>query len=54
MTYPPAGAIANEGMVPNASARRRKIVTGARIGRVSQATKVASGRARRARCMTLG
>jgi hypothetical protein len=41
MTYPPAGAIANEGMVPNASARRRKIVTGARIGRVSQATKVA-------------
>jgi hypothetical protein len=41
MTYPPAGAVANEGMVPNASARRRKIVTGARIGRVSQATKVA-------------
>jgi hypothetical protein len=41
MTYPPAGAIANEGMLPNASARRRKIVTGARIGRVSQATKVA-------------
>jgi hypothetical protein len=41
MTYPPAGALANEGMVPNASARRRKIVTGARIGRVSQVTKVA-------------
>ncbi|WP_234679891.1 hypothetical protein [Bradyrhizobium monzae] len=40
-TYPPAGAAANEGMVPNASTRRRKIVTGAKIGRVSQATKVA-------------
>jgi hypothetical protein len=40
-TYPPAGATANEGMVPTASTRRRKIVTGAKIGRVSQATKVA-------------
>ena len=41
MTYPPARATANEGMVPNASTRRRKIITGAKIGRVSQATKVA-------------
>jgi hypothetical protein len=41
MTYPPAGATANEGMLPNASTRRRKIITGAKIGRVSQATKVA-------------
>jgi hypothetical protein len=39
--YPPANAAANEGMVPKASIRRRKIVTGAKIGRVSQATKVA-------------
>jgi hypothetical protein len=41
MTYPPAGATANEGMVPKASKRRRKIIAGAEIGRVSQATKVA-------------
>lgn len=41
MTYPPAGATANEGMVPKASTRRRKIIAGAKIGRVSQATKVA-------------
>ena len=41
ITYPPAEATANEGMVPNASTRRRKIITGAKIGRVSQATKVA-------------
>jgi hypothetical protein len=40
-TYPPAGATANEGMAPKASTRRRKIMTGATIGRVSQATKVA-------------
>ncbi|WP_027579824.1 hypothetical protein [Bradyrhizobium sp. Ai1a-2] len=39
--YPSAGSTANEGMVPRLSTRRRKIVTGARIGRVSQATKVA-------------
>ena len=39
--YPPAKATANEGMVPKASTRRRKIVTGAKIGRVSQASKVA-------------
>ena len=38
---PPAGPATNEGMVPKASTRRRKIVTGAKIGRVSQATKVA-------------
>jgi len=40
-TYPPTGATANEGMVPKAGTRRRKIIVGARIGRVSQATKVA-------------
>ena len=39
--YPPAGASANEGMVPKASTRRRMVVTGSKIGRVSQATKVA-------------
>jgi hypothetical protein len=41
MTYPPAGATANEGIVPKASTRRRKIIAGANIGRVSQATKAA-------------
>jgi hypothetical protein len=40
-TYPAAGATANEGMVPKASPRRRKIMTGAKIGRVSQSTRVA-------------
>jgi hypothetical protein len=39
--YPPAGATANDGMVPKPSTRRRKIIAGAKIGRVSQATKVA-------------
>jgi len=41
VTYPSAGDTANEGMVPKPSTRRRHIVTGAKIGRVSQATKVA-------------
>src|SRR5215813_5741190 len=41
INYPAAGATANEGMVPKASTRRRKIIAGAKIGRVSQATKVA-------------
>jgi hypothetical protein len=41
MAYPAAGATANEGMVPKASTRRKNIITGAKIGRVSQATKVA-------------
>jgi hypothetical protein len=41
VTYPPAGATPNEGMVPKASTRRRKIITGAKIGRVSQSTRVA-------------
>lgn len=41
VTYPPAGATANEGMLPKESTRRRKIIAGAKIGRVSQATKVA-------------
>jgi len=41
MAYPPAGMTANEGTVPKPSRRRRKIMTGAEIGRVSQATKVA-------------
>jgi len=39
--YPSAGPAANEGMAPRLSTRRRRHVTGARIGRVSQATKVA-------------
>ena len=41
VTYPPARATPDQGMVPKASNRRRKIITGAKIGRVSQATKVA-------------
>jgi len=41
VTHPRPGATADEGMMPNASKRRRKIVTGAKIGRVSQATRVA-------------
>jgi hypothetical protein len=41
MSYPPAGVTANEGMVPKASRRRRKIITGSKIGRVSQSTRVA-------------
>jgi hypothetical protein len=41
ISYPSAGLTSNEGMAPRSSTRRRKIVTGARIGRVSQATKVA-------------
>lgn len=40
-THPPAGATADEGMVPKASKRRRKVITGATIGRMSQATKIA-------------
>jgi hypothetical protein len=47
--YPPAGDTANEGMAPRASTRRKTIVTGAKIGRVSQATKVAQA-VRDARC----
>lgn len=39
--FRPAEPTANEGMVPRLSTRRKKIITGARIGRVSQATKVA-------------
>jgi hypothetical protein len=39
--YPPAGATANEGIAPKESQRRRTVVAGAKIGRVSQATKVA-------------
>ena len=39
--YPPAGTPANEGMVPKPSARRRTIIAGTAVGRVSQATKVA-------------
>jgi hypothetical protein len=41
MSRPSAGAAANEGMEPKASLRRRKIITGAKIGRVSQSTRVA-------------
>lgn len=39
--YPSAGMTAHEGMVPKPSTRRRKIISGAKIGRVSQATKIA-------------
>lgn len=39
--YPPAGSAANEGMAPRLSTRRKRLVAGARIGRASQATKVA-------------
>jgi hypothetical protein len=39
-TYPPAGATANDGMALKASTRRKKIMTGAKIGGVSQATKI--------------
>jgi hypothetical protein len=53
MSLPPAGATANEGMMPKASTRRRKIITGAKIGRVSQATKVAQA-VRDARAYELG
>lgn len=41
ITHPTTGATADEGMVPKASKRRRKIVTGSKVGRVSQATRVA-------------
>ena len=41
ISYPSAGLTSSEGMVPRSSTRRRKIVTGARVGQVSQATKVA-------------
>ncbi len=40
-TRPSAGATADQGMVPKPSQRRRTAVTGAKIGRVSQATRVA-------------
>ena len=39
--YPSAGATASQGMVPRLSTRRKTIIEGAKIGRVSQATKVA-------------
>ena len=39
--YPSAGATASEGMAPRLSTRRKTIIEGAKIGRVSQATKVA-------------
>ena len=39
--YPSAGPTASEGMVPRLSRRRKTIIEGAKIGRVSQATKVA-------------
>jgi hypothetical protein len=39
--YPSAGDTAGEGMVPRLSTRRKKIIEGAKIGRVSQATKAA-------------
>lgn len=39
--YPPAGETADEGMRPLPSRRRRTTVARAKIGRVSQATKIA-------------
>ena len=39
--YPPAGATASEGMTLNPSRRRKTIIEGAKIGRISQATKIA-------------
>jgi hypothetical protein len=39
--YPATGATAGQGMAPKDSMRRRKIVAGAKVGRVSQSTKVA-------------
>jgi hypothetical protein len=38
--YPSAGATASEGMAPLPSRRRKTIIEGAKIGRVSQATKI--------------
>jgi hypothetical protein len=37
----PAGATASEGMAPHPSRRRKTIIEGAKIGRISQATKIA-------------
>jgi hypothetical protein len=39
--YPSAGAAASEGMAPHPSRRRKTIIEGAKIGRISQATKIA-------------
>ena len=39
--YPSAGATASEGMAPLPSRRRKTIMEGAKIGRISQATKIA-------------
>ena len=39
--YPSAGPTASEDMVPRLSPRRKTIIEGAKIGRVSQTTKVA-------------
>jgi hypothetical protein len=39
--YPSAGATASEGMAPLPSRRRKTIIEGAKIGRISQATKIA-------------
>lgn len=39
--YPSAGATAREGMAPHPSRRRKTIIEGAKIGRASQATKIA-------------
>jgi hypothetical protein len=49
--HPSAGATASEGMVPLPSRRRKTIIEGAKIGRVSQATKIAQA-VRYARCMS--
>ena len=39
--YPSAGETASEGIAPYPSRRRKTIVEGAKIGRISQATKIA-------------
>jgi hypothetical protein len=39
--YPSAGATASEGMLPHPSRRRKTIIEGAKIGRISEATKIA-------------
>ena len=39
--WPSAGATASEGMAPHPSRRRKTIIEGAKIGRTSQATKIA-------------
>jgi len=41
MPYPSPGATASEGMAPLPSRRRKTVIEGAKVGRISQATKIA-------------